>query len=233
MLRTLAVPVLLLALAPQPTTTATPSASPQPSSTFGAPIGLPSLQMQVPADVRRHLVDFQQMVDQQRDFRRTVLAALTPDHRALLSRIIGEMAVADDPDPPTAAARLNAALSPAEKQTIIGAQVAQQIALLQHFAQLAAAQSPGPMPRPPAPPESSALVPPPSTSVPLPAVQGQVTFGVGPPAGASVTAIGNDAGMILLRTAVTVLSAPTVITNGIMPMPMPMLIHPESAERHA
>ncbi len=53
--------------------------------------------------------------------RTQVLAALTPAHRALLARIVGEMAIAATPDHKAAAARLDAALSSSEKSAVLAA----------------------------------------------------------------------------------------------------------------
>lgn len=53
--------------------------------------------------------------------RTAVLNALTPAHKALLSSIVGGLAVAASPDPDAAAAKLDAALSATEKQQILAA----------------------------------------------------------------------------------------------------------------
>jgi hypothetical protein len=47
-----------------------------------------------------------------------MLAALTPAHRDLLARIVGELAVAPDPHFDAAAAQIDAALNPGEVQAI-------------------------------------------------------------------------------------------------------------------
>jgi hypothetical protein len=71
------------------------------------------------------MAGFKQMHDQaeriHRAERTQVLAALTPAHRALLASIVGNMAIAANPDHKAAAARLDAALSPAEKSAVLAA----------------------------------------------------------------------------------------------------------------
>ena len=51
--------------------------------------------------------------------RAQILAALTPAHRTLLANVVGGLAVAANPNPDEAAARLDAALSPGEKDAIL------------------------------------------------------------------------------------------------------------------
>jgi hypothetical protein len=51
-----------------------------------------------------------------------MLAALSPAHLALLSGVIGELAIEQSPDIDNAAKRLNAALSPAEKRNVLAAE---------------------------------------------------------------------------------------------------------------
>jgi hypothetical protein len=53
--------------------------------------------------------------------RAQILAALSSGHRALLANVVGQLAIAPNPDPRAAAARLDAALSPAETRTILAA----------------------------------------------------------------------------------------------------------------
>jgi hypothetical protein len=57
-----------------------------------------------------------------RQTRSRMLAALAPARLALLARVVGELAVAQAPDIPAAAARLDAALSPAETRAVLAAQ---------------------------------------------------------------------------------------------------------------
>src|SRR5579872_1719358 len=58
---------------------------------------------------------FEQVERIHRAERTQVLAALTPAHRELVARIVGEMAIAANPDHKAAAARLDSALSASEK----------------------------------------------------------------------------------------------------------------------
>jgi hypothetical protein len=51
--------------------------------------------------------------------RAKILAALTPAHRALLASLIGQLAIAANPDPKMATAKLDAALSASEKANIL------------------------------------------------------------------------------------------------------------------
>lgn len=62
----------------------------------------------------------EQMAQAHRDERAKILAALTPAHRALVASLVGQLAVAADPDPAAAAAKLDAALSPSEKKAVLG-----------------------------------------------------------------------------------------------------------------
>ncbi len=52
--------------------------------------------------------------------RSKALAALTPAHRALLSQVVGGLAVASDPDYRAAARRIDDALSASEKTQVLG-----------------------------------------------------------------------------------------------------------------
>ena len=51
--------------------------------------------------------------------RAKMLAALTPAHRTLLANVAGQLAIATDPNPDAAAAKLDASLSSSEKATIL------------------------------------------------------------------------------------------------------------------
>ncbi len=73
-----------------------------------------------------------------RQERDKVLAALTPAHRQLLATIAGQMAISQSPDPRAAAAQLDAALTPGEKQTVLAAHrdaVSQIHAIFQQYMQ--------------------------------------------------------------------------------------------------
>jgi hypothetical protein len=68
---------------------------------------------------------FERMHTQMEQIRQTersqMLGALTPAHRALLSSVAGQLTTSTNPDYRAAAARLDAALSPAEKQAVLAA----------------------------------------------------------------------------------------------------------------
>jgi hypothetical protein len=53
--------------------------------------------------------------------RSEILSALSPVHRRAVAATIGELAIAQNPDPQTAAKRLDAMLSPGERQRILAA----------------------------------------------------------------------------------------------------------------
>jgi hypothetical protein len=65
--------------------------------------------------------DRQKMMQMREAFRSSVLQALTPEHRALLAKVVGDLAVADNPDPKAAAEQLDSALSSGEKDAILKA----------------------------------------------------------------------------------------------------------------
>jgi hypothetical protein len=84
--------------------------------------------------------------------RSTALNALTPASRALLSQVVGQLAVAATPDVGTAAKQLDAELSPREAKAILDAQNAleTQTQAIIDKARAAAGDSGGPALRPPA-----------------------------------------------------------------------------------
>lgn len=59
------------------------------------------------------------MMQMHQQMRTTMLAALTPQNRTLLGTVAGQLATSATPDVKAAAAQLDAALSPAEKQAIL------------------------------------------------------------------------------------------------------------------
>jgi hypothetical protein len=63
----------------------------------------------------------QQMMRIHQTARTSILAALTPAHKALLAQVVGELAISNSPDVDAAASRLDAALSSGEKQAILNA----------------------------------------------------------------------------------------------------------------
>lgn len=65
--------------------------------------------------------DMQQMMSMHKQLRAKVLAAITPAHRNLLASLVGQLAISSNPDPRGAIAKLDAALSSGEKQSIVNA----------------------------------------------------------------------------------------------------------------
>lgn len=145
------------------------------------------------------------------DLRNPDLARMFPDvavavnlrQRQLLAQIVGELAIAQNPDPQSATRRLNAALSPREAQNVVRIEQAKDAATLQHFQQLAA--------------ESGASMP----------ARNNVMFHGVPPSSSTVMSVrasasfGNDAGSILLRTAASALLMPrfNVFSSGSQMLP--------------
>ncbi len=80
----------------------------------------PSMPMRHPNMAGMRQV-FEQVEKIHRAERTQILAALSPAHRALLASIVGNMAIAVNPDHKAAAARLDAALSPSEKNAVLAA----------------------------------------------------------------------------------------------------------------
>jgi hypothetical protein len=58
--------------------------------------------------------------------RSRMLAALTPAHRAAVANVVGQLALAANPDPHAAALSLDAVFSPAEKQSIVNIAAAER-----------------------------------------------------------------------------------------------------------
>ncbi len=82
----------------------------------GGPMPTPNPQM------RQQMESMRKQMDQIHTQERTqVLGALTPAHKQLLATIAGELATSTTPDYTGAAQRLDSALSPSEKQTILSA----------------------------------------------------------------------------------------------------------------
>ena len=75
------------------------------------------------SDQRRQV--FQQFAQQEEQLRQQmrsqILSSLTPVHRRAVGAAIGDLAIASNPDPQTAGKRLDAMLSPGERQRIIAA----------------------------------------------------------------------------------------------------------------
>ncbi|MDQ6933365.1 MAG: hypothetical protein M3160_09365 [Candidatus Eremiobacteraeota bacterium] len=84
-----------------------------------AAILLPSVARAQTAPTPQMQQIHQNMMQLHRQARSSVLAALTPAHRALLSQVVGRLATDPNPDVAGAARTLDAALTPAESQTIV------------------------------------------------------------------------------------------------------------------
>lgn len=98
-----------LVLATTPLLASAQTVPPAPAPSPGTGIG---------AEVSAGLRMASQTLQTQLQARTAILAALTPAHRELLAKIVGELAIAPDPNLDAAAARLDAALFPAEVQAI-------------------------------------------------------------------------------------------------------------------
>lgn len=76
----------------------------------------------------------QQMAQLMTQARSRILGAISPAHRQLLAQIVGNLAIAPNPDAEAAAKQLNAALSPAEAQAVLStheAAMQQMMSLMQ------------------------------------------------------------------------------------------------------
>lgn len=84
-----------------------------------AAIFLPSIARAQTAPTAQMQQIHQNMMQLHRQARTSMLAALTPAHRALLSQVVGRLATDPNPDVAGAARTLDAALTPAESQAIV------------------------------------------------------------------------------------------------------------------
>ena len=106
---------LALALAPA---TALAQVPPPPET---AGVAAPSAQ-QMAAMQQVHA----QMEQFRLQSRARLLAALTPQHRAAVANVVGQLALSPNPDPRAAAQQLDAVLAPAEKQSIVNIDAAER-----------------------------------------------------------------------------------------------------------
>ncbi|HEY9085614.1 MAG TPA: hypothetical protein VIN40_06730 [Candidatus Tyrphobacter sp.] len=102
-------------------------AAPAAPATVPAPAGPMEMQMEMsPAQRQAHMQAMrafrQQAEHLHRATRAKMLAALTAAHRALLARVVGNLAIAANPDPRAAARTLDAAISSGERQAVLNAQ---------------------------------------------------------------------------------------------------------------
>lgn len=116
---------LFLALASAPAIAAAQSASPlapPPATATAAPPAPPHAPFSR-AEMRAHMQAFRQFHDQVERLhdsaRAKILGALSAAHRALLARVVGNLAVSAHPDRRIAARELDAALTAHERQAIL------------------------------------------------------------------------------------------------------------------
>jgi len=128
------------------------AASAPPVQPSGAPAGpiivpgamngrVPPIPPQAAEDMHSRMAVAQRFVQrlaaQQQAFRQRMIGALTPAHRDLFAEIVGELAIAPNPDSAAAARRLDAALSPAEAQTLIKMEQAKDTVWMGEMQQMA------------------------------------------------------------------------------------------------
>jgi|GEM_PF-2920064 len=92
-----------------------------PSAAFAqaiAPSPAPSQPDATKSVMSAGLTMLSKAMEAQRQARAGMLAALTPAHRMLLAKVVGELAVAPDPNFDAAAAQIDGSLSPGEAQAI-------------------------------------------------------------------------------------------------------------------
>ena len=114
------------------------------------PATLPTLPARLPAptgslapawvQAQPQIATMQSMQAMQRQFtemhamqlraRSAILAALTPAHRAFLAQLVGQLAVAPNPDATSAARQLDATLSPNEGRAVVAAEATMQTEML-------------------------------------------------------------------------------------------------------
>ena len=85
-----------------------------PAGAFAQPAPPPPPPMAAPP-----AANWQQMMALHQQERAKILEALTPEHRSLLANLVGQLAISPNPDVDDAAAKLNAALSPGERDAIM------------------------------------------------------------------------------------------------------------------
>jgi len=116
---------LILALGALPTAVGAQTApTPAPQSPVAAGSPSPPGPGMSAATIKGALHMFSQLQATQRAARAAMLGALTPAHRELVSRLVGELSIAPDPDVNAAAKQLDTVLSPAEVRAIGNAEAA-------------------------------------------------------------------------------------------------------------
>jgi hypothetical protein len=97
---------------------AAPAQQPPPEPAVGGQVEVGPMSQQQRSAMRNFMEQARKLHQQ---YRSQMLAALTPEHRQLLATLAGQLATSDNPDPRAAAQKLDAALSPAEKQGVVNA----------------------------------------------------------------------------------------------------------------
>ncbi len=123
--------LLVLALGALPTAVgAQTAATPAPQNpAAGSSPASPSPGMSA-ATIKGALHMMSQLQATQHAARAAMLGALTPAHRDLMSRLVGQLSIAPDPDVNAAAKQLDAVLSPAEVRAIGNAEAASRTQMM-------------------------------------------------------------------------------------------------------
>jgi hypothetical protein len=113
------------AIAPSSAPPASIAPSPAPSGSLAPAPSPPEPDPSEPPELRQMQEQMERISIQMRasqvKLRHTILALLTPVERATVATVIGELAIAPDPDVTAAARRIDAVLSPAQRQAVLGA----------------------------------------------------------------------------------------------------------------
>jgi hypothetical protein len=123
----IAAAVLALAACGSIASAQTAQTAPAPSSRFGAMRQMHAQMRQIETQARTQII-----------------GSLTPAHRALLANVVGQLAISSTPDFRSAAQRLDAALSPNEKQAILSAETSARSQMRTAFQQMRSQMPPPP-----------------------------------------------------------------------------------------
>jgi hypothetical protein len=112
------VTLLLAAALTLPTAALAQSAPPTPA------VVTPAVPATAPAmpDMAKMKADMAKMQAAQKAARAKILAALTPAHKAYFANLVGQLAIAANPDPKAAVAKLDSVLTASEKSKIVAVQ---------------------------------------------------------------------------------------------------------------
>ena len=111
--------LLVIPAAASAQTPSTPATPPQAVAPGAGPTMMKHHLPFSPADMAKMKAQMATMEAAHKAVRAKILAALTPAHRALLADLVGQLAIAANPDPEAARAKLDAALSASEKTNIL------------------------------------------------------------------------------------------------------------------